>query len=60
MASLLFNTLGYGQLRSAHNNALLRSRFNQVLYLHYTAQSFWFPGKPPPLYAYDLNLSRER
>lgn len=61
VASLLFNATGYGWWgRRAHDDALLRPRFNQVLYLHYTAQSFWFPEKPPPLYVYDLNLPRER
>lgn len=59
VASLLFNALGYGHLRSVHNKALLRSRFNQVLYLHYSVQSFWFGETPPPLYVYDLDISRE-
>ena len=60
VASLLFNTIGYGQWgRRAHNEALLRSRFNQVLYLYYATQSFWFPRRPPPIYAYDLDLPRE-
>ena len=61
VASLLFNSIGYGQLgRRAHNKAFLRPRFNQVLYLYYTTQSFWFPRRPPPIYAYDLDLPRER
>ena len=62
VASLLFNTLGYsyGQPRRVHNKALLRPIFNQVLYRHYTAQSFWFPEEPPPIYVYDLDLPRER
>jgi len=61
VASLLFNTIGYGRLgRRAHNEALLRQRFNQVLYLYYTTQSFWFPERPPPIYVYDLDLPRER
>jgi len=61
VASLLFNAIGYGQLgRRMHNRALLRPKFNQVLSLHYAAQSFWFPGKPPLIYVYDLNPSRER
>ena len=59
VASLLFNTIGYGQLgRQAHNKAFLRPRFNQVLHLYYTTQSFWFPRRPPPIYAYDLDLPR--
>jgi hypothetical protein len=56
VASLLFNTLGYGRWRRAHNEAVLRPRFNQVLTLHYAAQSFWFPERPPPIYVYDLDL----
>lgn len=61
VASLLFNSIGYGQLgRRAHDNAFLRPRFNQVLYLYYTTQSFWFPRRPPPIYAYDLDLPRGR
>jgi len=61
VASLLFNSIGYGQLgRRAHNNAFLRPRFNQVLHLYYTTQSFWFPRRPPPIYAYDLDLPRGR
>ena len=60
VASLLFNAIGYGQLRPAHNKALLRRRFNQVLSVHYNAQSFWFPRTPPPIYVYDLDVPRER
>jgi hypothetical protein len=60
VASLWFNAIGYGRLRRVHNEALFRPRFNQVLYAHYTTQSFWFPEEPPPIYAYDLDLSRER
>jgi uncharacterized membrane protein required for colicin V production len=57
VATLLFNTIGYSQRwRRVHDKAALRSAFNQVLSLHYTAQSFWFPGKPPPIYVYDLDL----
>jgi hypothetical protein len=60
VVSLLFNTIGYGRLgRRAHNASLLRPKFNQVLYLHYTAQSFWFSRRPPPIYVYDLDLPRE-
>ncbi|MBU0705342.1 MAG: CvpA family protein [Chloroflexi bacterium] len=55
VASLLFNTIGYGSLWRTHNKALLRERCNQVLYVHYTAQSFWFPRRPPMIYVYDLN-----
>ncbi|MDY6876833.1 MAG: CvpA family protein [Chloroflexota bacterium] len=61
VASLLFNSIGYGQLgRRAHDKAFLRPRFNQVLNMYYTTQSFWFPKRPPPIYAYDLDLSRGR
>ena len=56
VASLLFNAIGYGRSRSVHDRAKLRRTFNQVLYVHYTAQSFWFPGRPPPIYTYDLNV----
>jgi uncharacterized membrane protein required for colicin V production len=60
VASLAFNTLGYGRFRQVHNESLLRYRFNQVLSLHCNAQAFWFPpGKLPPIYAYDLDLARE-
>jgi len=60
VASLLFNAIGYGRLRPVHNKALLRRRFNQVLAIHYNAQSFWFPRTPPPIYVYDLDVPRER
>jgi len=60
VASLLFNAIGYGRSRRVHDKALLRPIFNQVLHVHYTAQSFWFPRKPPPIYVYDLDLRRER
>jgi uncharacterized membrane protein required for colicin V production len=53
-ASLLFNAVGYGRSRPSHNQAYLRRTFNQVLYLHYNTQSFWFPS-PPPIYTYDLD-----
>jgi len=59
VASLLFNAIGYGHLRRAHNKALLRTRFNQILSLHYTTQSFWFGSQPPPIYVYDLDVMRE-
>ena len=59
VASLLFNTLGYGRLRRVHDGARLRPRLNQVLYVHFQiAQSFWFPKAPPPIYVYDLNVPR--
>jgi uncharacterized membrane protein required for colicin V production len=60
VASLLFNAIGYGRSRHVHNEALLRSRLNRVLSIHYNAQSFWFSGTPPPIYVYDLDLPRER
>jgi uncharacterized membrane protein required for colicin V production len=53
-ASLLFNAAGYGRARPVHDHAYLRRAFNQVLYIHYTTQSFWFQTAPP-IYAYDLN-----
>jgi len=57
VAALLFNTLGYGTAGpSAHERASLRPEFNRVLELHYLAQSFWFSGRPPGIYAYDLDL----
>lgn len=58
VASLLFNAMGYGGLRHAHNQALLRPVFNQVLRVHYVTQSFWFPRRPPSIYVYDLGLPR--
>lgn len=60
VASLLFNALGYGRLRPAHDKALLRPAFNQVIHLHYVTQSFWFPRRPPAIYTYDLSLPRGR
>jgi len=60
VASLLFNAIGYGHLRRAHHKAVFRSRFNQVLTLHYGTQSFWFGESPPPIYVYDLDVPVER
>ena len=60
VASLLFNAIGYGHLRLAHHKAVFRSRFNQVLTLHYGTQSFWFGESPPPIYVYDLDVPVER
>jgi uncharacterized membrane protein required for colicin V production len=60
VASLLFNAIGYGPSWRVHDKALLRRRFNQVLAIHYNAQSFWFPRTPPPIYVYDLDVPRER
>lgn len=60
VATLLFNALGYGPSRRAHDQALLRPWFNQALAIHYTTQAFWFPRQPPPIYVYDLHLSYER
>ena len=59
VATLLFNAVGYGWGRGAHNKALLRPQFRQVLQIHYATQSFWFAGKPPPIYGYDLNPPSE-
>ena len=56
VVSLAFNLIGYGRSRPVHDRALLRPAFNQVLYLHYTTQSFWFPQAPPLIYVYDLRL----
>jgi hypothetical protein len=58
VASLLFNAIGYGRSRRVHDKALLRPEFNQVLYLYYNTQSFWFPRNPPPIYVYDLDRRR--
>lgn len=55
IASLLFNAAGYGRSRPIHDQAYLRRTFNQVLFVHYTAQEFWFRS-PPPLYVYDLHV----
>jgi hypothetical protein len=55
VASIAFNTIGFsGRWKRAHDAALLRSTFNRVFSLHYTAQSVWLPGGPPQLYAYDV------
>jgi hypothetical protein len=59
VATLLFNAVGYGWARRAHNRAALRTRFRQVLQIHYATQSFWFPGSPPSIYGYDLNPPSE-
>jgi len=58
VVSLAFNLIGYGRSRPVHDKAFLRTGLNQVLYLHYITQSFWFPKGPPPIYVYDLRLSR--
>jgi uncharacterized membrane protein required for colicin V production len=60
IVSLLFNAIGYGGSRSAHRKAFLRPGFNRILRIHYNAQAFWFPDKPPPIYVYDLDLPSER
>jgi len=53
VASLLFNASGYvPRLRRMHDDARLRPRFNQVISLLYTSQTFWFP-EPPRMYVYD-------
>jgi hypothetical protein len=54
IASLLFNTAGYGRSRPSHDRAYFRQTFNQVLALHYNTQAFWFQD-PPPIYVYDLH-----
>jgi len=54
VASLLFTTAGYGRARPSHHQAYLRETFNTVIYVLYSAQSFWFDS-PPPIYAYDMN-----
>lgn len=60
VATLLFNAIGYSKRGwPAHNKALLRPTFRQVLRVHYATQFFWFPNKPPPIYVYDLDLSSE-
>lgn len=53
VASFLFNAIGYGHQRNAHNAALLRPTLNQVLKLDYTTHKFWF-RRPPSIYIYDL------
>ncbi|MEA3377134.1 MAG: CvpA family protein [Chloroflexota bacterium] len=58
VATLAFNTIGYGMAgRPAHDRASLRPEFNRVLELYYQGQSFWFPGRPPAIYVYDLDTS---
>jgi len=56
VAALLFNMIGYGRSRPAHDRAYLRPAFRAVLQVHYMSQSFWFPQGPPPIYVYDLNV----
>jgi uncharacterized membrane protein required for colicin V production len=57
VASLSFNVIGYGTAgRTAHNRASLRPAFNRVIELTYRTQSFWYPGGPPAIYAYDQDL----
>ncbi|MGD2143808.1 MAG: CvpA family protein [Anaerolineae bacterium] len=57
VATLLFNAIGYGVAgRRGHDLAALRPEFNQVLERYYQGQSFWFRGRPPAIYAYDLVL----
>jgi uncharacterized membrane protein required for colicin V production len=55
IASLLFNIVGYGDSRPKHDRAYLRPTFNQIIYVHYMSQSFWFGRNPPPIYTYDLD-----
>lgn len=55
IAALLFNVIGYGVAgRIPHNRASLRPEFNQVMELIYQSQSFWFAGRPPAIYGYDM------
>jgi len=54
LGTLLFTVVGFGRMRPRHNQAYLRRPFNQVLYVHYSTQSFWFKS-PPPIYIYDIN-----
>lgn len=56
VVSLLFNAAGYvPRLRQAHDQAQFRPRFNQVIALLATSQSFWFRGELPRIYTYDLS-----
>lgn len=56
VATLIFNAVGYSEWgRYAHNHAVLRPVFRQVLSWHYALQTFWF-RRPPPIYVYDLDL----
>ena len=58
VAALLFNAVGYGTAaRAAHDQASFRPELNRILELHYRGQSFWFAGRPPGIYVYDLDLS---
>jgi len=59
VATLLFNAVGYGWARGSHNRARLRPQFRQVLRIHYSTQFFWFPGRTPPIYRYDLEPPSE-
>lgn len=54
LAALLFSVVGYGVAgRAAHDAAALRPEFNQVMDLIQQAQSVWYAGQPPAVYAYD-------
>ncbi len=58
VAALLFSTIGYGLAgHPVYDEASLRPELNRVLELHYRGQSFWFAGRPPAIYVYDLDLS---
>jgi hypothetical protein len=55
MATLIFNSVGFTpRWRPMHDAAYLRPFFNDALFIHYQTQSFWFGGRPPALYVYDL------
>jgi hypothetical protein len=56
VASVLFNTIGYGPAaRREHNSSVLRPWFNQVLDVHYEIQSYWLPRPLPLICVYDLD-----
>ncbi len=58
VAALLFSTIGYGRAgRPVEDEASLRPELKRVIELHYRGQSFWFAGRPPAIYIYDLDLS---
>jgi uncharacterized membrane protein required for colicin V production len=55
VGTLVYNTVGFlPRWNPMHDAAYLRPYFGGVLLLHYQTQAFWFGGRPPALYVYDL------
>jgi hypothetical protein len=55
VSSILLTVLGYSLSgRIIYNNAYLGPFLKPIFRLYYTAQSIWFLGHPPAIYAYNL------